>query len=97
MFFHSFIAMEYVFALFFFTVNSSVNAAGSSCQRKFHTKAIKLKTFPQGYVISLCGIVVSCSLVELKVPGSSPTQLFFSFFLFFPLFCVVIFYKYIPK
>ena len=57
----------------FFTVNSSVNAAGSSCQRKFHTKAIKLKTFPQGYVISVCGVVVSCSLVELKVPGSSPT------------------------
>ena len=28
MFFHSFIAMEYAFTLFFFTVNSSINAAG---------------------------------------------------------------------
>ena len=40
-----------------FTVNSSVNASRSSCQRQFHLKGIKLKTFPQGYVISLCARV----------------------------------------
>ena len=36
--------------------------------------------------------------VEQKVPVSSPTQylIFFSF-LFFSVFCVVVFYKYIPK
>ena len=41
MFFHSFIAMEYAFR--FFTVNSSINAAGerSSCRLKFHGKGIK--------------------------------------------------------
>ena len=69
---------------FFSTVNSSVSAACSSCQWKFHGKDIKLKTFPHGYVISLCGVVVRCSRVDHKVPGSSPTQFFFSFFLFSP-------------
>ena len=55
----------------------------SSCRRKFHRKGIiKLQPFPQGNVISLCGVVVRCSRVELKVPGSRP-------------FCVVVFYKYI--
>ena len=49
------------------------------------------------YVISLCGVVVRCSRVEPMVPGSSPTELFFSFFLFFSVFCVVVFYKYIAK
>ena len=46
----------------FFTVNSSVNATGSSlnvvCRRKFHGNGIKLKNFPHGYIISLCGVVV---------------------------------------
>ena len=42
------------------------------------------KAFPQGYVNSRRGVVVSCSRVELKMPGSSRSQLFFSFFLFFP-------------
>ena len=49
-------------------------------------KALDIKTFPQSYVISLCGVVVRCSHVEPKVPGSSFTQLFFSFFLFPPPF-----------
>ena len=73
----------------FFIVNSLVNAARSSlngvCWRKFHGKGIKLKTFPQGYVTSLCGVVVRCSRVEPKVPSLSPVQylIFFSFFLCF--------------
>ena len=41
--------------------------------RTFHGKGIKLKTFPKGYVISLCGVVVQYRRVEPKVPGSSPT------------------------
>ena len=89
--------MEYVFTLFF-TVNSSVNAAQLFCQRKFHGKGIKLKTFPKGYVISRCGVVVRCSGVKPKGLGSRLSQLFFSFFLFFcPFFVVVVFYKYIHK
>ena len=46
----------------FLSVNSLVNAARSSLNSiywgKFHGKGIKLKTFPQGYVISLSGVVV---------------------------------------
>ena len=42
------------------------------------------------YVISLCGVVVRCSCVEPMVPGSNPTELFFSSFLFF-LFFVLLF------
>ena len=71
----------------FSTVNSSVNAARSSCRWKFHGKDIKLKTLHHGYVISLGGVVVRCSCVDHKVPGASPTEFFFSFFLFFPFFC----------
>ena len=48
-------------------------------------------------VISLCGVVVGCSRVEPMVLGSSPTELFFSFLLFFFVFFVVVFYKYIAK
>ena len=95
--------MEYAFT-FYFTVNSSVYAARSSlngvCRQKFHGKSIKLKTFPQCFLISLCGVVVSYSHVEPKVLGASPTQylIFFSFFLFFfPVFCVVVVDKYTPK
>ena len=57
MFFHSFIAMKCLhIVLFFFTVNSSVNAARSSLnhvyRRKFDGKGIKfIKTFRLGYVI----------------------------------------------
>ena len=79
MFFHSFIAMEYAFTLFF-AVNSLINAAGDH---------LAGGSFPN-YVISLCGVVVRCSRVEPMVPGSSPTELFFSFFLFF-LFFVLLF------
>ena len=97
MFFHSFIAMEYAFTLFF-TVNCSVNAARSSplngvCPRKFRGKGIKFKTFPQKHPISLCGVVVRYKRVEPMVPGSTPIQnliLFPSFFLFFP-FSVLLF------
>ena len=77
-----------------FTVNCSVNAARSSCRRKFHGKGIKLKTFAPSYVISFPGVVVRCSRVQPKEPGSSPTQLFF-FCFFFLAFCVVVFYEYI--
>ena len=66
----------YIVFFFFFTVNSSVNAARSSLngvyRRKFCGKDIKLKTFPQAYLISLCGVVVRNSCVWPKVPGSSP-------------------------
>ena len=80
----------------FFTVNSSVySAARSFCWQKFHGKGIKLKTFPQGNVISLCSVVVRCSRVGPKVPGSRPTQLFFFFLL--SSFCVVVFYKDVRK
>ena len=47
----------------FFTVNSSNNAAQSSlyavCRQKLHGKSIQLTTFPQGKVISPCGVVVN--------------------------------------
>ena len=103
-----------IYIVFFFTVNSSVNAVRSSlntvCWRKLHGKSIQLKTFPQGNVISPCGvvinnvfrliIVVTYSSIEPKVQRSSPTQyfIFFSFFvLFCLLICVVVFYKYLPK
>ena len=74
----------------FFTVNSSVNAARSSlngvCRRKFQGKGIKLKTFLQGYVISLCGLVVRYSRASsrrcwIRVLLGNPN--FFSFFFFF--------------
>ena len=60
-------------------------------------KRHEIRDFSQEYVISLCGVVVSCSCVEPMVLVSSPIELFFSFFLFFPVFCVVVFYKYIAK
>ena len=58
---------------------------------------MKRNTFSEDYVISLRGVVVRCSRVESKVPGSSPTELFIPSFFFFPVFCVVVFYKYIAK
>ena len=72
MFFLSFIAMEYAFTLFF-TVNSSVNAAGDH---------LAGGSFIRGIVISLCGAVVGCSRVEPKVQVRVPPNLH-SFFLFF--------------
>ena len=92
------------FTLFFFTVNSSVNAVRSSlnnvCWRKLHGKSIQLKTFPQDNIISPCGvvinkvfrliiIVVTYNSIEPKVQRSSPTQ-YFIFFSFFVLFCLLI-------
>ena len=90
--------MEYALTLFF-TVNSSINAAGDHLAGgSFIEKAKALyKDFSQDYVISLCGGVVRCSRVKPMVPGASPTELFFSFFPFFSVFCVVVFYKYIAK
>ena len=64
----------------------------------------KLKTFPQGNVISPRGvvinkvfilIVVTYSSIEPKVQCSSPTQ-YLIFFSFLPI-CAVVFYKYLPK
>ena len=60
-------------------------------------KRNQIKDFSQSYVISFCGVVVRCSRVEPMVPDSSPSELFFPFFLSFSVFCVVIFYKYIAK
>ena len=56
-------------------------------------KGIKLKTFSQGCMISLCSIVVRCSRVEPKVPSSSPTPPFFFLPSFFSVFYVVVLYK----
>ena len=56
-------------------------------------KSNKMKDFPYIYVISLCGVVVRCRRVVSKVLGSSPTELFFPTFFFFPFLCVVVFYK----
>ena len=53
-------------------------------------KRNQIKDFSQNDVMSFCGVVVRCSRVEPMVPGSSPTELFFSFFLFF-LFIVLLF------
>ena len=48
-------------------------------------KRNKMKDFYQtsDYVISHCGVVVRCSCVESKVPGSSPTELFLFLLSFF--------------
>ena len=75
----------------FFAVNSWVNAARLSCLRKFHGKGIKLKTFQKDYVICRCGVLARCSRVEPKVPGSSPSQLFFFLLSFFCPFFVLLF------
>ena len=83
----------------FFAVNSSISAAGDHLAGGSFTEKELNKDCSQNYVISLCGVVVRCNHVEPMVPGSSPTKLFFSFFLFFSVFffCVVVFYKYIAK
>ena len=51
MFFHSFIAMEYVYIVFFFTVNSSVDAARSSLNavagESSMEKALNKRLFPK--------------------------------------------------
>ena len=90
--------MEYAFALFFLLLIDQLIEPGHLAAEG-HPKGIKLKTFPRGYVISLSGVVVRSIRVGPKVLGSNPTQLFYSFFLFFfsRFFCVVIFYKYIPN
>ena len=46
-----------VYIVYFYCKYSWVNAARSSCRWTFHPME---KTFPQGYVISLCGAVVRC-------------------------------------
>ena len=81
----------------FFAVNSSINAAGDHLAGGSFTEKELNKRLSHGYLMSLCGVVVRCSRVESMVPGSGPTELFFSFFLFFSVFCVVVFYKYIAK
>ena len=67
------------------------------CRQKFHGKSIKLKNFPLGFVISLCGVVVRYSIIKLKVPCSSFTHYLIFFSFFFPVFCAAVFYKYIPE
>ena len=60
-------------------------------------KRHQIKDFSQNYAMSFCGVVVRCSRVEPMVSGLGPTKFFFSFFLFFSVFCVAVFYKYIAK
>ena len=60
-----------------FTVNGSVNAARSSCRRKFHGKGIKLKTFAPSYVISFPGVVVSSLWTGLWSSGELPFPCYF--------------------
>ena len=62
-------------------------------------KSSKVKDFSQTLRNQplLCGVVVRCSRVEPRVKGSSHTEFFISCFFFFPVFCVVAFYKYIAK
>ena len=86
-----------------FLPNSSVYGARSSlngvCRRKFRGKGIKSKTFPQVYVISLsCGVVVRCSRFKpsRNCGGRVPYLFFLRSFFYFFVFCVVVFYKYIP-
>ena len=74
----------------FFTVNSSVIAAGEHLAGgSFMEK--EWKTFPYDSVVSLRGVVVRCSRVEPKVQGSSLTDFFTLFFLFFFPFFVLLF------
>ena len=90
MFFHSFIAMEYLFTLFFFLLIARLMRLAIIFLAEFSWKRRQIKTFPQGYIISLCGVlVVRCSRVKPKVPGSSLTQLIVSFFLL--LFSIIIY------
>ena len=80
----------------FLTVNSLVNAAGDhlACGSFMENALNYLKTFPRSYVISLCGVVVTASgRCSVRVLLKS----FFFLLSFFPFFCVVVFYKYIPK
>ena len=56
MFFHSFIAMENAFTLFLLLI-ARLMRLDHLASGQFHLKGIKLKTFPQGYAISLCARV----------------------------------------
>ena len=107
MFFYQFITIECVYIVcFFFNVYRSANAARSSlngvCRRNFHGKGMKLKTYPQSYVISLCGIVQS-GRSEWWAEGAGIESCLVHYFLFLlsfffsPVFCVVVLYKYIRK
>ena len=89
--------MEFAFSLFFSLLIARLMRLAIILPAEVLWKRNKNKTFPIPYVISLCGVVVRCSRVESKVPGSSPTELFIPSSLFFPFFCVVVFYKYIAK
>ena len=97
MFFHSFIAMEYAFTLFFLLLIARLMRLAIILPAEVSRKSNYIKDFSQHEVISLGGVVVRCSRVESMVPGSSPPEFFFSFFLFFSVFCVVVFYKHIAK
>ena len=58
----------------------------------FMKKELNERLFPV-----LCGVVVRCSRVESKGAGFESYRVICSHFLFFPVFCVVVFYKYIAK
>ena len=76
MFFHSFIAMEYAFTLFFFTVNSSINAAGDHLAGgSFMEKALNY----------WLGVIAWSRWRRVRV---LPNSLFPSFF-FFPFFVLL--------
>ena len=47
-------------------------------------KRNKMKDFS---LFSLCGVVVKCSRLESKVPGSNPTELYSYSFFFSPFLC----------
>ena len=89
MFFHSFIAMEYAFTLFFLLLIARSMRLSIILPAEVSWKRHEIRDFSQEYVISLCGVVVSCSCVEPMVLDSSPIELFFSFFFFFPFFVLL--------
>ena len=89
MFFHSFIAMEYAFTLFFLLLIARLMRLAIILPTKVSRRRHQIKDFSQIYVVSLCDVVVRCSRVEPMVLGSSPVTFFFSFFLFFPFFVLL--------
>ena len=87
MFFQSFIAMEYALTLFFFTVNSSVNAAGDHLAGgSFMKKKLNQRLFPNitssASVVQWLGVVASSQRCRVRVLPNYffPSLFFFRFF-----------------
>ena len=59
--------MQYAFALFFLLLIAQLMQLDHRDGGRLLPKGIKSKTFPQGYVISLSGVVVRCSRVPVPV------------------------------